>query len=301
MERAVTFFDKVTSINKYSSVMPRKYSPCNPHRTFKVEENWYTVSGSATVTDGLGHTYTLDAESELFCPVGSRLYIDIEKEWVVKQLVLENETAIINRCVNIQINWLIIETLLKALGEYEGFVSIPNETDILFKRAQTGDLYVADEYTNLVDQCIDNFVDRSGISRDVWLGKSRLKLQLDYSGDCKVEYNRHIDRVNASTARENGGHKIPVSLYNDLKINPLGFTENENHADSTETAQEAGHYTLEFLLTGLAATRRPKLDVTITKENGAPYVVAHRMPNDVKFGTRIGTIIDKLFMLSVTI
>lgn len=307
MAKALEYRKQANTKGGFDTVMPRKYATVTTHRDFTVEEHWYTVSGSATVTDGLtGATYTLEAGDILICPQNSQIRtLYIQEEWVVKQLVLESAIAATDRRMNIQINWLIIQTILEILDEYHDFVSVPNETGILFKRAQTGDLYVADEYTNLVDQCIDNFVSRSGISRDVWLGENRLRTGLIYTGSYaeKLEKEYHIDDINADIGIK---YSLTKEIYADIQRNPLGLSDDENfHA-----MKSSGLFTLRALLTVLAgsiiASKKLKIkDATgiewmrrklPTYKDWKDYLAEDNLPKDIIYGTRIRTIVEKILI-----
>lgn len=307
IDKSVELVIQAQDIERFTSIIPRKYIDLETNRTFHTEEQWYTVDGLANVTDELtNETYILTPGDVLICPEGSRLRHVISEEWVVKQYVDAKTKTIIDTRINVQVNWLIIQTILKALDKYDDFVAVPNETDELFNRAIDGDLYILDEYSNYVDQCIDNFVDRTEISKDIWTGKIRLHTGLEYTGKYadKIESMFRIENVNFEAIQNVHVNaitdKIDKELYKMIKRDPLGLPE----ITYFDGMRSSGLFTLKNLLIAFAASVLPEIDILKSIElpersKWQPYLTDKKLPKDISYSTRIKTIIEKLYEVNI--
>lgn len=314
-KKPVELINQAQDIERFTSILPRKYMDLETHRTFHTEEHWLTEDGSATVTDELTkETYLLVPGDLLICPAGSRLSRVASEEWIVKQYVSESDKQAINTRINVQVNWLIIQTLLKLLGKYDDFVEVPNETDILFTRAQQGDLYILDDYANYVDQCIDNFVDRTGISKDIWTGKARLRTGFKYTGELadkakedtegNADTYYHIDYIDSKTILNSYDNavsdRMDTDLYREVRTNPIGLPDTK----CFDNMRASNLFTLRSLLLTISAHCIPDIDfipsLTVPEYKlWQPYLTEEKMPRDIEYSARLETIINKLYEVNI--
>lgn len=317
--------DKFTSILK--TVVPKRYSLCRFNRNFEFSELWFIRKGSLKIQDDIkGDIYELSAGDLIIFPAGSKTKIVIKEDSLIKQCFFDlsikqkGESKVYiaqqeqeRRKVNIIINYMIIETILRLTGQYRDFTDVPNKTDLIFKRAKTGDLYGKDKEANFVDECVDNFADRTDIAKAVWTGERRLKTGLRYQREGIDELDAsHIDMIDLNEpgiCSIESSKNLDYDLYNAIKRNPLGLPmEKVNGIPFDDIIRENTVYSLNGLITMLILSilkNHGRIGEIYIKNTGLrirkewkPYITKKQLPKYVRYGHELKTIVEKLLFVT---
>jgi len=221
-------------------------------------------------------------------------------ETFIKQYIDDEEER--NKIsTNIKINYLIIKTILDLSGLYKDFISVPydSKTNWLFESAAEGNLYAYTDEWEIIDMVIQNFVDRTGISENVWYGKRRLKTGLKYNQpdwDSSLSID-NIDDISSGTEQQQ------KEQYTLIKNDPLDLiSQTELQIDVSKRSL----YTLESLLTFVA--RNIKEEEKDLLKNVFPSDIELHQPKNsggnltnkgklryLLYGNELATVIKHLF------
>ncbi|WP_461811492.1 hypothetical protein [Faecalimonas sp.] len=324
-ENDLSLSNKYTGILK--TVVPKEYGVCRFNKNFEFSELWFVRKGELKILDDIkGDIYELSSGDLIIFPAGSRTKIVITEKSLIKQCLFDlsikqkGETKVYvaqqeqeRKKVNIIINYMIIETILRLTGQYKDFTTIPNETDIIFKRAKTGDLYGKDKQTNFVDQCIDNFAGRTNIAKAVWTGERHLKTGLRYQHEGIEELDSyHIDIIDLDEpgiCPIKSSEKLDYDLYNAIKRNPLSLPLEEiNGIPFDNIIRENTVYSLNGLITMLILSilkNHGEIGAMYIKNTGLrihkewePYITKKGLPKYVRYGHELKTIVEKLLFVN---
>jgi hypothetical protein len=290
---------------KFNKAPSRAYDNGGPPlaREFKFAEQWYVESGKAEFIDkSNGRKMTATTGEIIKLPKNSAFFgMRYSVDFKVKQY-LDDKTEREKRSTNIKINYLIIQTILEITDLFEDFTSpVPHDTGWLFKCARQGDLYQYIDSWKMVDDVIQNLVERTGILENVWYGKRRIKtgLKFEQPNWDKTNSIDYIDLYDPNIKNED-------SLYKDIMEDPLDlrtyfdFKEDKNF-DYVELV-----HTLKQIFIFIARNIKEEekdifsnifpSDIKLSQpRNSGKYLDSRGMPRYIIYGSELAEAMRRLF------
>lgn len=302
MAKPISVLTNAANVNVFDKVPRRLYSEDAPplKRVFDIAEKWYIEEGEVSLIDELtSKSLTGKTGDVLVLPENSAFSnMRFNQPTYVKQYV-DDEDERTRISTNIRINYLIIQTILEIINQFEDFTSVPNQTDWLFECAKEGDLYKFTDDWHIVDMVLQNFVERTDISENVWYGKKRLNTGFRYN---KPDWDSSLS-IDFIEDLSTGTNKQLIEAYNVIKNDPLDLSSQE---EIRSTVNKESLYTLENLLIFVArAIKEEELgllnktfptDIVLRQpRNSGDYLNKNGMPPFVLYGSALATVIKHLF------
>lgn len=305
MAKPISIEKKAVNISEFDKLPKRLYSTDTPplKRKFDIAEKWYIADGEVSFTDDLtSQSFIARTGDVIILPQNSAFAkMQFTQPTYIKQYI--DDVGERNRIgSNIKVNYLIIQTILEIIDQFEDFTSVPYETDWLFEIAKEGNLYKLTDDWHIVDMVIQNFVDRTGISENVWYGKRRLKTGLrynkpDWDSSLSIDF---IDDLTSGTERQQ------VESYNLIVNDPLDLKSQDEVKDSIKSYSL---YTLENLLIFVARVIKEEekdlvnnvfpADIVLRQpRNSGEHLNKKGMPPYILYGNELVTIIKHLFWVN---
>lgn len=301
MAKPISMLTNAANVSEFDKAPRRLYSEDAPplKRVFDIAEKWYIEEGEVSLVDELtSKSLTGKTGDVLVLPENSAFSnMRFTQPTYVKQYI-DNANERTRISTNIRINYLIIQTILDSIDQFEDFTSVPNQTDWLFECAKEGNLYKFTDDWHIVDMVIQNFVERTDISENVWYGKKRLKTGFRYN---KPNWDNTLS-IDFIEDLATGTDNQLIESYNLIKNDPLDLASQEEICD---TVNKISLYTLENLLIFVArAIKKEEMgllkntfpsDIKLRQPRNSNDFLQAGMPPKLLYGNALATVIKHLF------
>lgn len=301
MAKQISVLTKAANVSEFDKVPRRLYSEDAPplKRKFDIAEMWYIVEGELSfIEDSTKQTMTASAGDVILLPAKSIVTnMRFTQPTYIKQYIDDKDERT-RISTNIRINYLIIQTILEIINQFDDFTSVPfdSKTDWIFECAKEGNLYKLTDDWHIVDLVIQNFSERTDISENVWYGKKRLNTGFRYN---KPDWDSSLS-IDFIEDISTGTDKQLIEAYNVINNDPLDL-KSQGIIVSKDSL-----YTLENLLIFVArAIKEEELgllnktfptDIVLRQpRNSGEYLNKNGMPPFVLYGSALATVIKHLF------